>query len=126
MDAMKLPKKTKEQQAERTRAIEVANQGCTLVPLQVLENCLKVLPLLDSAVELGNRNCISDVGVGLHCVRTCAEGAALNVRINLSSVTDAVFIKNSSEKMNFALNKVREQTAHSLQKVEAIFASLKK
>ena len=36
----------------------------------------------------GNPASISDVGVGLLAIRACVEGAAMNVRINLSGFKD--------------------------------------
>ena len=36
----------------------------------------------------GNPASISDVGVGLLATRACIEGAAMNVRINLSGLKD--------------------------------------
>jgi len=38
--------------------------------------------------DKGNPASISDVGVGLLATRACIDGAAMNVRINLSSLKD--------------------------------------
>lgn len=39
----------------------------------------------------GNPNCLSDVGVGALCARSAVMGAFLNVKINLSSITEQSF-----------------------------------
>jgi glutamate formiminotransferase/formiminotetrahydrofolate cyclodeaminase len=91
MEAMRLPKGTPDQQAERARAIEAANRAAAEVPLQTARLCLEAIALADKAAELGNRNSASDAGVAALAARAGAEGAALNVRINLAGIADADF-----------------------------------
>jgi glutamate formiminotransferase/formiminotetrahydrofolate cyclodeaminase len=91
MDAMRLPKGTPEQQAERGRAIEEANKAAADVPLQTARLCVEAITLAGKAAELGNRNSVSDAGVAALAARAGAEGAALNVRINLGGIGDAEY-----------------------------------
>ena len=49
--------------------------------------------------EKGNPASISDVGVGLLATRACIEGAAMNVRINLSGLKDEKLKATLQEKM---------------------------
>jgi glutamate formiminotransferase/formiminotetrahydrofolate cyclodeaminase len=84
-----MPNKTEEEQAARTAAIEAANQGATQVPLDVLENAVEALKLAAEVADGGLPASLSDAGVAGACALAAAEGAALNVRINLPSVTDA-------------------------------------
>ena len=107
MDAMSLPKKTDEQKAVRNTAIMEANKQATLVPLEVLEKTLSITPLLEKVSRDGNPNCASDVGVGTHCMLTCAEGAAMNVRINLPEINDEGFKHDCMNRLEKALMKVR-------------------
>lgn len=109
MDAMRLPKQTDDQKKVRTAAILEANKECTRVPLGVLENSTKIFPILELVATHGNPNCASDAGVGAYCMLTCAEGAALNVRINLAAMKDEAFDKECKEKMDKALSFVREK-----------------
>ncbi len=106
MDAMRLPKGSEYQQKVRDKAILEANKACTLVPLEVLESCLSVLPILTTASEKGNPNCASDAGVGAHCLMACAEGAALNVRINLANIEDQSFKAQCTTRIDKALKAV--------------------
>ena len=91
MEAMRLPKGTPEQQAERSRAVDTANKAAADVPLQTARLCLEAITLAATAAELGNRNSASDAGVAALASRAGVEGAALNVRINLAGITDAAF-----------------------------------
>jgi len=99
MEAMRLPKGTPEQQAERARAIEAANRGAAEVPLQTARLCLEAIALADKAAERGNRHSASDAGVAALAARAGAEGAALNVRINLAGIADAGFKARASEEV---------------------------
>jgi glutamate formiminotransferase/formiminotetrahydrofolate cyclodeaminase len=91
MEAMRLPKGTPEQQAERSRAIEAANKAAADVPLQTARLCLEAIELADLAAKQGNRNSASDAGVAALASRAGVEGAALNVRINLAGIADEAF-----------------------------------
>ena len=102
MEAMRLPKDTSEQQAERSRAIEAANKAAADVPLQTARLCLEAIELADLAAKKGNRNSASDAGVAALASRAGVEGAALNVRINLAGMTDEAF-KASAAKAADAL-----------------------
>ena len=91
MEAMRLPKGTPEQNAARDRAIEEANKAAAEVPLQTARLCLDAIRLADTAARRGNRNSASDAGVAALAGRAGAEGAVLNVLINLGSIRDADF-----------------------------------
>jgi glutamate formiminotransferase / formiminotetrahydrofolate cyclodeaminase len=86
MDAFALPKDSAEEKAARAGAIQLATKGAAEVPLKVMETASKSYRLLSEMAEKGNPASISDVGVGLLAVRACVEGAAMNVRINLTGL----------------------------------------
>jgi len=100
MDAMRLPKGTPEQQAERDRAIEEANKAAAEVPLQTARHCLAAIALAGIAADKGNRNSSSDAGVAALAGRAGVEGAVLNVLINLGGIKDGVFRKRCVEETN--------------------------
>jgi glutamate formiminotransferase/formiminotetrahydrofolate cyclodeaminase len=50
--------------------------------------------------ENGNPASISDVGVGLLALRACIEGAAMNVRINLSGLKNEKVKAELRDKMS--------------------------
>jgi glutamate formiminotransferase / formiminotetrahydrofolate cyclodeaminase len=91
MDAMRLPKGTPEQAAERDRAIEDANKSAAEVPLQTARLCLDAIRLAGLAARRGNRNSASDAGVAALAGRAGVDGAVLNVLINLGSIRDLEF-----------------------------------
>jgi glutamate formiminotransferase/formiminotetrahydrofolate cyclodeaminase len=97
MDAMRLPKKTDEDKASRLAAIEEATKEATLVPLSVLKRSMEAARLARRVVEKGNKNSISDGGVAALAARTAAEGAYLNIIINLPGIQDEKFKKDTLE-----------------------------
>ncbi len=93
IEAMRLPKKTDEQIAERDKAIENANKHATNIPYTVMKSCREVMDIALQAAENGNENSVSDAGVAGEVASAGARGAALNVRINLGGITDKEFCK---------------------------------
>jgi glutamate formiminotransferase / formiminotetrahydrofolate cyclodeaminase len=91
MNAMRLPKGTPAQDAERDQALETAYKSAADVPLGTLRSCVAALRLAETAAERGNTNSASDAGVAALAARGGAEGAALNVLINLGAIKDAAF-----------------------------------
>ncbi len=91
MDCFRLPNKTDEQKAARLAAIEQANKGATMVPLEVLRRSVEALDLAEAMVPIGNPNCASDAGVAGLTGRAAAHGAFYNARINLAGITDEEF-----------------------------------
>lgn len=98
MDAFKLPKYTDEEKKKRDEAVLKAICGAIGVPLQVMEKALEALGIIKVVVEKGNPNMISDAGVSSLMARTAAEGAYLNVRINLNSIEDQDFVTTTRQK----------------------------
>ena len=86
--AIRLPRKSAEDQQARDSAIAAANLAATLVPLEVLENAVVALGLALTAAQEGNPNSVSDAGVAGACAVAAATGASLNVRINLPGLEE--------------------------------------
>ncbi len=86
--AYKLPKASEQEQQARKAAIAAALTGATDPPLRVVEFCLLTARLAVELVEAGNPNAISDAGCAALFAHAAAEGAALNVRINIKSLGD--------------------------------------
>lgn len=86
LTAIRMPTKTDDDLAARDLAMSEANMGATLVPLEVLERSGQALELALVTARDGNPNSVTDAGVAGACAVAAAEGASLNVRINLSGL----------------------------------------
>lgn len=88
MEAFGMPKKTEEEKAERTKAIQAATLYATEVPLHTMKASFEAFGICRAMAEIGNPNSVSDAGVGALAVRAAVLGAGMNVKINASSLAD--------------------------------------
>ena len=106
MTAFGMAKETEEQKTRRNKAIQEATKSATLVPLKLMNLCQEGVELARTVVEKGNKNSLSDAGVSLLLFQAAANGAALNVRINLPGLENQKFRDETYEKVTDASNKV--------------------
>ena len=91
MNAFGLPKKTDEEKAARSAAIQEATKFATEVPFQTMQKSLEAFEVCRAMVEWGNPASVTDGGVGALAARSAVMGAHLNVKINASSLKDEAF-----------------------------------
>ncbi len=91
MAAFKMAKESEEENKARKAKIEEATKAATEVPLEVMRKCLSGMELCSLVAEKGNQNSVSDAGVAALQFEACAEGAMLNVLINLPGIEDDNF-----------------------------------
>jgi formiminotetrahydrofolate cyclodeaminase len=84
-----------------------------LVPLTVMKKSLEVMKLAKTVAEKGNENSISDAGVAGLMSMAAVDGAAYNVRINLTSLSDHEFVAKTKEETN-AIRKEAETLARNI------------
>ena len=108
MDATKLPKKTEEEITCRNTQIELATKKAILIPFKTIELSMKAVLLAEKIAKCGNKNCLSDAGVGALTAIAAAKSAYLNVKINLSGLTDETFKKDILEKSTKLKNEIEE------------------
>jgi formiminotetrahydrofolate cyclodeaminase len=87
--AYKLPREDTAQKTERSMAIQAALRQAAAVPLETAQLCAAVLDLAEQAAPLLNSAVISDVMVGALLTQAALESAALNVEVNLASMSDS-------------------------------------
>lgn len=116
MDAFKLPKGSDEQAAQRDRAVEEANKGASLVPLEVMQKSLEGLRLAQAVAAKGNENSITDAGVAGLMGMAAVEGARYNVRINLTSISDKAFVQKLTDEST-ALKQEAEGVAAEIRRL---------
>ena len=88
MAAFGMPKKTDEDKAARSAAIQEATLYATQVPLRTMKESFQVFELCRAMAEQGNPNSVSDAGVGALAARAAVLGAGMNVKINAGSLKD--------------------------------------
>ena len=83
VSARRLPRGTELERQARDVQVAMATREATMAPLDTARRAARVLELAERLAPIGNRNAISDVGVGALLAATALRGAGLNVRINL-------------------------------------------
>lgn len=107
LEAFKLPKETSEQESVRIKAIEIATQEATQVPMQVAQWSTLVLSLAERACALGNINAITDAGSAGALALASIKSAGYNVKINLADLIDEVTI----ERMQIQIDQIEKRAA---------------
>lgn len=94
MAAFGLPKDTPEQKSARKIAIQEASKYATEVPYRTMQAAYNCLPLMKEMAEKGNPNSLSDVAVGVLCIKTAVRGAWLNVLTNAKDLEDRAWAED--------------------------------
>ena len=89
----KMPKATDEEKAARSASIQEATRFAALVPMQVARNAYELMTIIAEVAGKGNRNAVTDACVAMMAARSAVLGALMNVRINLGSLKDKVFVE---------------------------------
>ena len=118
MEAFGLPKKTEEEKAARSAAIQAATLFATQVPLHTMQASFKVFELCKAMAEEGNPNSVSDAGVGVLAARAAVLGAGLNVKINASGLKDRETADKLVGEANELIKKANKLEAEIMKIVE--------
>lgn len=88
MAVFAMPKKTDEEKAARSAALQEATLYATEVPLRTMRAAYETFDVLEAMAKNGNPASVSDAGVGALAARSAVLGAQLNVRINAAGLKD--------------------------------------
>jgi len=107
MAIMKLPKETEEQKEERRKKMQIALIEAANVPLEVARKSLEVLNICQEVANKGNKNVISDAGVGAILAEAALDSAILNVKINLAMIQEEKVKSNLNHEIEDLLGLAR-------------------
>jgi len=105
-EVYKMPKNTDAEKAARTAKMQEALKLACQVPFEIGLKSLEVAKLAQRAAEIGNVAAVSDAGVAVLLAQACAQSAALNVKINVNSIKDEAYNKETWTKMQDVLKQV--------------------
>ena len=88
MAAYRLPRGTDDQNNTRRAAVQQATEKAAAVPLDVAATAAAVINLASQLPGRSNPNVLSDVGVAAVTAAAAIEAAAVNVDVNLATLTD--------------------------------------
>ncbi len=95
--AMKLPRVSEEEKAQRREAVQKALHEAVQPPLSTMREASKGIGLAGALVLFGNKSAVSDVGSAALAFAAGFSSARLNVEINLASIKDEAFVRECRE-----------------------------
>lgn len=119
MAAYRMPAGTEAERTARASALQAALRQAIDVPFECAAAAARVLELAEIAARIGNRNVISDAGVGALSARAALQSAALNVQINLANLEDQAFVGESERRLAALLDGSEECLQRTLELVRA-------
>jgi formiminotetrahydrofolate cyclodeaminase len=111
---MRLPKKTDAEKRTRDEAIAKATRLATEVPLETLLLANDAAELADTVARKGSPGALSDAAVAAAQAGAAAEGAWMNVVINLGRIADRDFARSARQRSDAAIDRVRKTTIRTL------------
>lgn len=119
MAAFGLPKKTDEEKAVRTQAIQEATLHATEVPLHTMKAAMQTFIISRAMAKEGNPASVSDAGVGALAARAAVLGAGLNVKINAAQLHDRTIADRLIAEADSLIKKANEAEHEIMEIVNA-------
>ena len=95
-----LPTSTEEEKKIKEETMENALKVACEVPINIVRVCYDAIKLHENLVDKGSRLAISDVGVGVQCLRAAILSGQLNVVININSIKDVEYVEKVRNEVN--------------------------
>lgn len=100
--AYSLPSSTEEEKKIKEEIMQEALKSACKVPIKIVKASFEAIKLHENLVDKGSKLAISDIGVGVQCLRAAILSAQLNVLININYIKDKAYIdkvKNEVDKL---------------------------
>jgi len=97
-----MPSITDEEKKEKEECMQKCLKIACSAPMETMNLVYEGILLHEELVDISSKTIISDVGVGIQCLKAALNSAYLNVLININSITDEEYVamyKEKSEKL---------------------------
>ncbi len=118
LEAVRMPKDTKEQQAARNAAMQEGLKKAIEVPLTTMRLGDSAWEAMLELAKYGNIASKSDVEVGTRSLETGIWGAYKNVLINLPGIEDTDFKNKTTDEAESIVKRAKEKCSHVLRILE--------
>jgi formiminotetrahydrofolate cyclodeaminase len=93
-----MPSNTEEENNKKEEELQKCLKIACSAPMETLELTYEAIKMHEEIVDISSKNIISDVGVGVQCLRAAINSAYLNVLINLNSITDEDYVAENKKR----------------------------
>ncbi|SHJ62045.1 cyclodeaminase/cyclohydrolase family protein [Tepidibacter formicigenes] len=111
---------TEEEKKIKEETMEKALKTACEVPIKIVRTCYDAIKLHEELVDKGSRLAISDIGVGVQCLRAALISGQLNVIININSIKDEEYVKKVKEETDRLVSEGTKLADEVYKKVEEI------
>lgn len=93
-----MPSNTEEEKKHKEEVMQKCLIVACTAPMETLIYSYDAILLHKEIEDISSKNIISDVGVGVQCLKAALNSAYLNVLINLNSISDQNYVTTNIEK----------------------------
>lgn len=80
---------------EREASLQQCLRAAASVPLEMLDEAVRLITPASKLVEIGNANLVTDAGIAASLLESVIYSSRLNVTINLNSIEDEEFVRDA-------------------------------
>jgi methenyltetrahydrofolate cyclohydrolase len=117
--ASRLPKATHDEHQAWQAALAAASREATRVPLETVQAAAEALEAMVAVAAGGAPVAASDVFVAITLLSGSADGAAANVRTNLTASRDDTYVRETSAALTLTLDRVERAVHDALGALQA-------
>lgn len=122
MTAYKMPHATELEKAKRLAVLTAAKSAACQPPLRIMKKCCEAIDICAEFAEKGNKNALSDAGVGVLFCKAALQGASLNIYINTKTLADEEYAKKLNDESD---QMISEYAAKADAVYEKVLSSLR-
>lgn len=118
-----MPKETEQEQKVKEETLQKCLKAACEAPLETLKLSHEGILLHEELIEICSKTIVSDVGVGIQCLKSAINSAYLNVLINLNSITDEEYVETNLESSKKLLKEGNDKADRVYERVIEILSN---
>jgi methenyltetrahydrofolate cyclohydrolase len=95
-----LPCSTEDEKEKKKEIMDKCLKSACNVPIKIMRKCYDTILLHNSIVDICSKLVLSDVGVGVQCLKSSVASAYLNVLINIKLIEDESYVSKVKEEID--------------------------
>jgi len=96
--AYSMPNSSDEEKIAKDEVLQNCLKMACSAPIEILEYTYEAILLHNEIVDISSKTMISDVGVGVQCLKASLYSAYLNIEINIKSMSDEEYVATTRER----------------------------